>query len=155
MKTLQEQIAEFEAKGCIAGDRKWKPTQYDNNYELTIAGITFDVTYDEGKDKTSEFSIYNSKDLYVTSTTLEEALIEALDIVKSKVIDLAKELGLVVIDTSKIINKESLNDTPDFSKDWQKLNNERYTFKGKRTDNGQWVQGQFESISKQYQLRRS
>ena len=98
---LQQQIEQLKTNPIVGGVQ-WRPTQYDNNFECTIAGITFDITYSEGDGKTSEFAIYNSKDLYVTSTTLNEALLEALAIVKAKVMELAKELGFVCLDKEQM-----------------------------------------------------
>lgn len=106
---LQEQIAEFEAKGCVAGGRKWCPPYYMKpNKHTSILYIDYQnssmqltVVYCD-ELFSGRFSNYNFD---LKSTTLEEALIEALEIVKAKVADLAKELGFVVFD-EKDLNQQ-------------------------------------------------
>lgn len=103
MKTLQEQITEFEAKGCIAGGRKWEvnyyiyPTKpnYDG-YQIDLKSDSWIITVLKKPNERYELAtiIKTERNIKLKSTTLESALCEALDIVKAKVMDLAKELGL-------------------------------------------------------------
>lgn len=97
---LQEQIAEFEAKGCVVGDRKWEESDiYDDTMFTTLWGKhKIEVMF--CKHTYTMFCLDN--DYKLTSTTLEEALCEALDIVKAKVMELAKELGFVVFDKEQM-----------------------------------------------------
>lgn len=108
---LQEQIAEFKAKGCMAGGRKWM--FYDRMKNPMYSAFTFVCNIDyyhieitvhsqlERPNNAVRYTFYcplfgmYAENENLESTTLESALCEALDIVKAKVMDLAKELGYV------------------------------------------------------------
>lgn len=199
MVSIQEQIEELKANPIVGG-LEWEIAFGSCTIKCNSINSEIDVTFYEEEGFCLNFA--NCNEIFLTSTTLKEALLEAIEIVKAKVSELAKELGLdkyrlldeehkhlvelnsllvseneslrndlaayeqaptkewiikqakelglIVFDGDKTKNRESIYDAPDFSKSWQKLGNERYTFKGKRTDNGEWVQGQFEPISMQY-----
>ncbi len=113
---IQQQIADFEAKGCVAGGFEWIiQDNWDRNLAIQNGSIFFETVFLDNtvKLETRKINVQYSKnkDCFVmysmcsqdlTSTTLEEALIEALEIVKAKVIDLAKELGFVCIDKEQL-----------------------------------------------------
>lgn len=98
---LQQQIEQLKANPNVGGV-VWEIVKgYSNTFTTSNEHIRIDVEflknkatacvwYDKGKDS---WRLYTLK-----STTLNEALIEALGIVKNKVKELAKELGLVCLD---------------------------------------------------------
>lgn len=109
---LQEQIAEFKAKGCVAGGRKWEVFYTDtylgtvlqfkttiNDFHIEVGSINcgMPVLYITQGNRNEYF--YKK---VLTSEKPESALIEALEIVKAKVIELAKELGFVCFDKEQV-----------------------------------------------------
>jgi len=138
---LQEQIAEFEANGCIAGGRKWERSYDDTiyrEYETTLANFLVVVAhYSTGK---YELQVANcEQDL--TSTTLESALCEALDIVKAKVMDLVKELGFVCFNKAQMSLIHSL------------LTKERHNFTN-RKESGLATDSELELLTKYHSLQK-
>lgn len=99
---LQEQMSEFEAKGCVIGDNKWCPP-YEMKHQNQTP-IMYIHHFNPSMDLTVMYrdnmfsGRFKNDTFYLTSVTLEEALSEALEIVKSKVVDLAK--GLNLLDTN-------------------------------------------------------
>lgn len=110
---LQQQIDELKANPNVGGV-KWeiKSKHLEGKLCVTCKYSISNADYEYGslnvfsainKDFVAE--IYYGDDaiqLDLKSTTLQEALLEALAIVKAKVMELAKELGFVCLDKEQV-----------------------------------------------------
>lgn len=107
MVSLAEQIADFEAKGCVAGGRKWNYDNEDTSMYISLCQTLVELYMYQREIGTSYSLEFCNNPYHLASTTLEEALCEALDIVKAKVQELAKELGFVcfTVDEFDILRK--------------------------------------------------
>jgi hypothetical protein len=107
MKTLQQQIEQLQANPIVGGV-KWeydyigttsKFLHNNNNFKIEVQHWRLSyVCYITLGDKLLQSNYYYK----LQSTTLQEALLEALCIVKAKVMELAKELGYVCFDKEQM-----------------------------------------------------
>lgn len=98
---LTEQIEQLKANPNVGGV-EWEIEQTDIDLFATSHFTDFKIIVDFAQREVMvQIDGNHTTEFKLASTTLNEALIEALDIVKAKVKELANELGLVCLTESE------------------------------------------------------